>query len=134
LTLFHVESAPNDYALAFGLITRERPDAIYAFGDLFHYANRQHIIDFAMRTRLPLLGQDRTFAEAGALMSYGPQRAELARIVASFVDRILRGAKPADLPMEQPTKFELVINLRTAKALGLTIPPLLLQRADQVIE
>ena len=92
------------------------------------------IIGFATTERLPTIFPARYLAEIGGLISYGFDREHLARRAAWYVDRILRGAKPADLPVEQPTKFELVINLRTAKAIGLTIPPSLLQRADQVIE
>jgi putative ABC transport system substrate-binding protein len=119
---------------AFGLITREHPDAILLQGGPLFYANRRSIIDFSTRNRFPLMGDDTIWAEDGALMSYSVQRGEVSRLVASFVDRILRGAKPADLPMEHPSKFELVINLKTAKGLGLTIPPPLFQRADRVIE
>jgi putative ABC transport system substrate-binding protein len=95
---------------------------------------RERIVAFAAANRLPLVSEGREFSDAGGLMTYGPKVLDLYRRAASYVDRILKGAKPADLPIEQPTKFELVINLKTAKALGLTIPPSLLLRVDQVIE
>ena len=88
----------------------------------------------ALRHRLPSIGTYRPYAEAGFLMSYGPNISDMFRIAADYVDKILKGAKPADLPVQQPTKFELVINLKTAKALGLTIPPAILARADEIIE
>ena len=98
------------------------------------YANRAQIARFAPRHRLPSMYGTRAFAEVGGLMAFGPSAADQWRRAATYVDKILKGAKPGDLPVGQPEKFELVINLKTAKALGLTIPPSLLQRADQVIE
>ena len=96
--------------------------------------HRARLAELAVRYRLPTMCTSREFVEAGCLMSYGPSYRDLSRRAAYFVDKILKGAKPADLPVEQPTKFELVINMKTAKALGLSIPPALLGRADQVIE
>ena len=96
--------------------------------------NRQRIMDFATKQRLPVVPGHPELVEAGGLMSYGVSYSGMHRRAAYFVDRILKGAKPADLPVERPTKFELVINLKTAKALGLTVPPPLLARADEVIE
>ena len=97
-------------------------------------ANRKRIADFALKSRLPSMCRNGEFVDAGGLMSYGADLAESYRRVAYYVDRILKGAKPADLPVEQPTKFELVINLKTAKQIGLTIPPIVLYRADKVIK
>jgi putative tryptophan/tyrosine transport system substrate-binding protein len=102
--------------------------------DLVLHEYRRRIADLAIRHRLPAISGPKEFAEAGGLMAYGPDYPDLFRRAATYVDKILKGAKPADLPVEQPTKFELIINLKTAKALGLTIPPSLLLRADQVIE
>jgi putative ABC transport system substrate-binding protein len=96
--------------------------------------HRQRVLDLATKTRLPAMFEQRDFVEAGGLMSYGPNLPDLFRRVATYVDKILRGAKPADLPVEQPTKLELVINLKTAKTLGLTIPPSVLARADELIQ
>jgi len=134
LTFFLAEPRPNDYAGAFDLIARKRPDAIIISQDVIHYPHRRLIAEFAARNSLPSMSSYREFVEAGGLMSYGIDSQDIFRRIATYVDKILKGAKPGDLPIEQPTKFELVINLRTAKALGLTIPPPLLQRADQVIE
>ena len=109
-------------------------DALYVVGDAFVQANRTRIITFSLSARLPTIVGIREFVQAGALMSYGPNFLGQFRRAAELVDKILRGTKPGDIPVEQPTKFELVINLTTAKALGLTMPPTLLARADEVIE
>jgi ABC-type uncharacterized transport system substrate-binding protein len=111
-----------------------RADALYVCGDPLQFTHRIRINTLALGLRLPTIVPRREEAEAAGLMSYGPDALHLARRAAEYVDKILRGAKPADLPVEQPTKFELVVNLTTAKALGLTVPPTLLARADEVIE
>jgi putative tryptophan/tyrosine transport system substrate-binding protein len=111
-----------------------RADALYVVFDALVAANRIRINTLALGARLPTMSGNPAFVEVGALMSYGPNSPALFRRAAEYVDKILRGAKPADLPVEQPTKFDLVINLVAAKALGLTIPPTLLARADEVIE
>ena len=126
--------APTDFDGAFNAIKRNRPHALLVFGDPLTVRLRASITAFAAKERLPAIYAQRQFAEAGGLMSYSADLTELFRRSARIVDRILKGAKPADLPVEQPTKFELVINMKTAKALGLTIPPSVLGRADQVIE
>jgi ABC-type uncharacterized transport system substrate-binding protein len=123
-----------DFKNTFAPIRRHRPDALLTLGDPLTYSFRETIVDFATKERLPAMYPYAAFAVDGGLMSYGADLLDLIRRSAGYVDEILKGAKPADLPVEQPTKFELVINLRTAKALGLTIPPSLLLRADQVIE
>jgi putative ABC transport system substrate-binding protein len=118
---------------AFAAMTRERAGALLILPDGVFLSQRSQIADLAVKRRLPsIYGTE--YAEAGGLMSYGANYLDLERRAATFVDKILKGAKPADLPVAQPTKFELVINLRTAKAIGLTISPSLLQRADQVID
>jgi len=111
-----------------------RVEALYVVGDPLANLNRVRINTFALVARLPTIYVQREYVEAGGLMSYGPNYAALFRRAADYVDKILRGAKPADLPVEQPTQFDLVINLVTARALGLTVPPTLLVRADEVIE
>jgi putative ABC transport system substrate-binding protein len=126
--------APNELEGAFAAMTRGRAGAfIHAPSELF-FAYRRRLLDLAAKSRLPGVGDTPDFVDAGGFMSYGPNLPQLFRRAATYVDKILKGAKPADLPIEEPTKFELVINLKTAKALGLTIPSSLLQRADQVIE
>jgi putative ABC transport system substrate-binding protein len=124
---------PNEFGGAFSAMTTSRVDAVVIIEDPFFRASAGVLAGLAMQKRLPSAGF-KEFAEAGGLLGYGVDILELFRRAAYFVDRILKGAKPADLPVEQPTKFELVINLKTAKALGLTIPPSLLQRADEVIQ
>ena len=119
---------------AFATMTADRTNAVIVLPDSVLLDHRTRIADLATQSRLPLVSALSDHAEAGGLMAYGPSVADTFRRAATYVDRILKGAKPADLPIEQPTKFELVINLKTAKALGLTIPQSLLQRADQVIE
>ncbi len=132
----HIQSVPDSYDLAevFGAITRERADAIVAIAGPMTLRNRKQIAEFAIKTRLPMIAGWAEYAEAGSLISYGPNRRYAVRHLASFVDRILRGAKPADLPVERSTRLELVINLHTAKALSVTMPASLLLQADQVIE
>lgn len=119
---------------AFTAMAADPPQAISLFADGFAVQNRRSIIDFAMSHKIPVVSGWPVFAHSGALCTYGPRLTESYRRLADYVDRILKGAKPTDLPIEQPTKFEMVINLRTAKALGLSIPPALLITADEVIE
>ena len=126
--------AANDFEDGFQRAKQEGAQALVTMPSPVINANRQQILEFAAKNRLPAMYAGSEFVEAGGLMSYGPNYTDQFRRAAVFVDKILKGAKPADLPVEQPTKFELIINLKTAKALGLTIPPSLLQRADQVIE
>jgi putative ABC transport system substrate-binding protein len=115
-------------------MTRDRPESLLVLADTVTVANRQRTVEFAAKNRVPAIYEARTFVDSGGLMSYGVDFADHYRRTAIYVDKILKGTKPADLPVELPTKFELIINLKTAKALGLTLPPSLLQRADQVIE
>jgi putative tryptophan/tyrosine transport system substrate-binding protein len=124
----------EDFPASFAAILRERPGALLVLADRLFLHNRARIVDFEAKHRLPGVYPYRELVEAGGLMSYGPSYADMHRRAATYVDKILKGAKPADLPVEQPTKFELVINLKTAKALGLTIPPSVLQRADELIQ
>ena len=125
---------PDDFAHAFETAVASGAGGLITLDDPFTIAHRTRIVSLALKYRLPALYGVRPFADAGGLMSYGPDRVDQNRRAATYVDKILRGAKPADLPVEQPTKFELVINLKTAKALELTIPPSLLQRADDIVQ
>jgi putative ABC transport system substrate-binding protein len=119
---------------AFAAMKRERADALLVANDPMFFGQRERIVGLAAKSRLPGIFEWREFAEAGGLLSYGTSVADAYRRLAGYVDKILKGAKPADLPVEQPTRFELVINLKTAKALGLTIPPSFVLRADHVIQ
>jgi ABC-type uncharacterized transport system substrate-binding protein len=125
---------PDDLGPLFAKATRERADALLVFAHAFAFVHRDRIVELAARQRLPTMFGWREFVDVGGLTSYGPNVNTMLRRAAGYVDRILKGAKPADLPIEQPTKFELVINLKTAKALGLTIPQSILVRADEVIQ
>ena len=126
---------PHELDSAFAAMTRERAGALVILNDAILGVNlSKQIAELAAKSRLPAVHGEPEYAQAGGLMVYGANRLDLERRAATFVDKILKGAKPADLPIEQPSKFELIINLKTAKALGLTLPQSLLQRADQVIE
>jgi len=127
-------SAPEDFPGAFAAMKRERAQGLIVPVSPFVTNNLTRVVELAAQHRLPAMYEVRGFVEAGGLVSYGPNTVEMYRWAAFYVDRILKGAKPADLPVEQPTKFELLINLKAAKALGLTIPQSLLLRADQVIQ
>ena len=124
---------PDDYAAAFATMTESRADALFPFGNPVNFKNRQLIVDFASKTRLPSLYDERLFVDSGGLLSYGPSYIDLWRRAATYVDKILKGRKPAELPVEQPTKFEFNINLKAAKQIGLTIPQSVLYQADRVI-
>jgi putative ABC transport system substrate-binding protein len=127
--------AVDDFEKVFAALNKQRPDGLYPFGaGRVMRPNRKRIVDFALKSQLPAVYSSRENVEAGGLMSYGADLADSYRRVAYYVDRILKGAKPADLPVEQPTKFELVINLKTANQIGLTIPQKVLARADKVIK
>jgi ABC-type uncharacterized transport system substrate-binding protein len=125
---------PADLEETFKAIVRERPGALLVMGDRLFLHNRQRIMDFATKQRLPVVPGHPELVEAGGLMSYGASYPGMHRRAAYFVDRILKGAKPADLPVERPVKFELVLNLKAAKTLGLEVPPQLIARADEVTE
>ncbi len=125
---------PADFDRAFSDMTKARSDALTVLGSNMFLIERRRLVALAAKNRLPAVYPLREWVDVGGLMAYGANLADLFRRAATYVDKILKGAKPADLPVEQPTKFELVINLKTAKALGLTIPPSLLQRADEVIQ
>ena len=133
-TLLFVEPVPTQFADAFALIAREHPDALLVAQSAPNYANRLQIAEFAAKARLPVMYPASDYVAAGGLISYGVDIGEVFRRAAGYVDRVLKGTKPGDMPVERPTNFELVINLKTAKVMGLTIPPSLLLRADRVIE
>ena len=124
----------DEFAPAFSSMTKERAEALVVFPSPMLFNGRRRIVELATKGRLPSMFVAREYVELGGLISYGASIGDLSRRGATYVDRILKGAKPADLPVEQPAKFELIINLKTAKALGLTIPQSLLQRADEVIQ
>jgi len=136
VTLLPLEAKePNDIDRAFAVMRNQQAGALIVFGDLMLFGTHQkRLAELALKSRLPAIWAQKENVDAGGLMSYGTNFDDLYRRAAGYVDKILKGAKPADLPVEQPTKFELVINLKTAKALGLTIPQSVMLRADQVIE
>jgi ABC-type uncharacterized transport system substrate-binding protein len=125
---------PADFDRAFSDMTMARTDALAVMSTPTLFGERRRLLDLAAKNRLPTVFPYREYLDAGGLIAYGPNVADLYRRIATYVDKILKGAKPADLPVEQPTKFDLVINLTTAKGLGLEVPPTLLARADEVIE
>jgi putative ABC transport system substrate-binding protein len=132
LQLWEVRAA-DDFERVFAALNKQRPDGLYvSLGPLMN-ANRKRIADYALKSRLPSIHVRREFVDAGGLMSYGADLTDNARLVAWYVDKILKGSKPADLPVQQPKKFELVINLKTAKQIGVTIPPDVLARATKII-
>jgi ABC-type uncharacterized transport system substrate-binding protein len=133
IQLWEVRDA-DGFERVFAELSKERPDGLYVLGGTLMRVNEKQIVGFALKSRLPSMYPLADYVHAGGLMSYGAARADSDRRVAYYVDRILKGAKPADLPVERPTKFELVINLKAAKQIGLTIPPNVLARADKVIK
>ena len=126
--------SPDDFERAFAAITQAHAGALFVFPDPLTFSHRAAIVDFAHKSKLPAMFGAREFVDAGGLMSYGPNFPAMFQRAATYVDKILKGARPADLPVEQPMKFELVINLKTAQALGITIPPIVLFQADEVIQ
>ena len=125
---------PDDFADAFAAMDRDKPDGLLMVADMLTILNRKRVFDYAAAHRLPAIYEAAAFAHDGGLMSYGPDQNETETNAANLVDRILGGASPADLPLEQPTRFSFAINLKTADALGLAVPPLLLAQADEVIQ
>lgn len=126
--------APGDFAAAFTALKKNRAGGLIAFGSSMFFAERKQIMELAAQSRLPSMASFREYAEAGGLMTYGADLRESFRRSSTYVDKILKGAKPGDLPVEQAAKFQLIINLKTAKEIGLTIPQSVLQRADEVIQ
>ena len=124
----------EDLEAAFSATVKARPDALFILADRVYLHSRGRIMDFALKNRLPSINAYPELVEAGGLMSFGPSYEDMHRRAATYVDKILKGAKPGDLPVEQPTKFELALNLKTAKSLGLIIPQSVLARADEVIQ
>jgi putative ABC transport system substrate-binding protein len=124
----------DDFEKVFAAMGKQPPDGLYVFNSPLIRSNRKRIVNFALKSRLPSVHESKEAVEAGGLMYYGADQTESYQRVAYFVDRILKGAKPGDLPVEQPTKVELVINIKTAKQIGLTIPQKVLGRADKVIK
>lgn len=133
LQQFEVQS-PDDFDQAFSRIAGDHVEAVIVFPSSMLFTERRRIVEHAEKLRLPLMAMSKEFVQIGGLISYGSDITNFNRLSIAYVDKILRGAKPADLPVEQPTKFELAINLKTAKTLGLTLPPTLLARADEVVE
>jgi putative tryptophan/tyrosine transport system substrate-binding protein len=131
---FFVARQPSEIGAAFAAARAARPEALLVHPHPMFWLERQTIVQLASQIGLPAIYESADFVRAGGLIAYGASLVDMLRRAAGYIDRILKGTKPADLPVEQPTKFELVINLRTAKALGLTIPPSLLARADELIE
>jgi len=134
LQTLRVEGTLEQLEDALATLAAKRPDALLTLNDALFFLHRQRILDAANRLRLPTMFQNQEYAREGGLMAYVPNILEQYRRAAAYVDKILKGARPGDLPVEQPTKFELVINLKTAQAIGLTIPPSLLARADEVVQ
>jgi putative tryptophan/tyrosine transport system substrate-binding protein len=126
--------AADGFEKVFAALSKERPNGLYVLGGPLMFANEKRTAGFALKSRLPSVYSNREAVDAGGLMSYAADLKDSYRRVAYYVDRILKGAKPTDLPVEQPTKFEFVINLKTAKQIGLTIPQSMLYRADKVIK
>jgi putative tryptophan/tyrosine transport system substrate-binding protein len=124
---------PGQFPAAYAEMQKRRTDALIFFTSSFTSFHRKQLVELAIKSRLPTMCSGASWIDVGCIMSYGPNVTELYRRSAVFVDKILKGTKPADIPVEQPTKFELIINLKTAKQLGLTIPPNVLARADRVI-
>jgi putative ABC transport system substrate-binding protein len=134
LLLLQAVRGSQDLESAFARMTQARPEALFVLGDALFATHRPHIVEFVTQQHLPSVFANREWVVAGGLMSYGPSFPDLFRRAATYVDKILTGTKPADLPVEQPMKFELVLNLKTAQALGITFPPTLLFLADEVIQ